>query len=215
MRAYAKIKFDRALTDQHVISLGGYEVWAGGKKYGFDFTYSERSQDLQHPEIVEFSLRDEDDKAFPEAISLKEHLSEIEKVEDFYVYIGEDTDPGINCLELLNFVIEVAGTGEMPPHRDTEYIHHEVYQSASDWIIQYQFTDKLLKQVNDLWKSNQPDAHPTNTYRVCVTKYGYVDINAVNSEAALKSAEKLSDSAFDWGEAGDATVVETFCNKNF
>ncbi len=214
MRAYARIKFDHPVTEQHYISLGGYEVIAGGKNYQFDFTSSERCIDSEHPEIVEFYLRDEDNNAFPEVAELKNHLSEISKIEDFYVYTGEENDLEINCVEIQDFVIEVAGYGNMPPHNDTEYIYHKVYETCDDWTIQYHFTNALLKQINTLWKPEESNVQKTTTYRVCVTKYGYADIDATNNDDALKAAEKLPDSAFDWGEAGDAVVVETFCNGN-
>lgn len=48
-------------------------------------------------------------------------------------------------------------------------------------------------------------------YRVCVTKYGYADIEADSADEALEIANnELTDRNFDWSEFDDAEIMEEF-----
>lgn len=47
-------------------------------------------------------------------------------------------------------------------------------------------------------------------YRICVTKYGYIDVEAKNADEALDIARNKNDSSFDWSEFGDEEVVEEY-----
>ena len=52
------------------------------------------------------------------------------------------------------------------------------------------------------------------TYRVCVIKYGYANIEADNADEALEIASNEDDSRFDWSEFGEAEIMEEFENEN-
>ena len=49
-------------------------------------------------------------------------------------------------------------------------------------------------------------------YRVCVIKYGYIDIEADNADEALEVANDADDKDFDWSEFDEAEIVEEFSN---
>ena len=45
-------------------------------------------------------------------------------------------------------------------------------------------------------------------YRVCVTKYGYADIEAENEGKAMEMINDMQDKDFDWSDFDDGQVVE-------
>ena len=48
-------------------------------------------------------------------------------------------------------------------------------------------------------------------YRVCVTKYGYANIEADSADEAIVIAEnKMVDYEFDWSDLGEAEIMEEF-----
>lgn len=48
-------------------------------------------------------------------------------------------------------------------------------------------------------------------YKICVTKYGYADIEANSADEAIKIAENdMSDKDFDWSEFDEAEIMEEF-----
>lgn len=157
MRAYLRIQFDRPITEEHIITPGGYEVVAGGRSYQFDFCSTNWGVDPKAPDTATFYLREEDTESFPEIQELKQHLSEIIRIEECYVHTGEAEDPGILPVKLLDFVIETASSGKLPVCKDTEEIHHERFSIRKGWIMQYRFTKKLLDQVNEQWKKEREE----------------------------------------------------------
>jgi len=46
------------------------------------------------------------------------------------------------------------------------------------------------------------------SYFMCVTKYGFATIEAETEEEAIEICESMSDHEFDWGDLGDAKVIE-------
>lgn len=48
------------------------------------------------------------------------------------------------------------------------------------------------------------------TYRVCVIKYGYTNIEADNADEALEIASNEDDRNFDWSDFGEAEIIEEF-----
>lgn len=48
------------------------------------------------------------------------------------------------------------------------------------------------------------------TYRVCVIKYGYANIEAKNADEALEIARNEDDSSFDWSEFGEEEIMEEY-----
>lgn len=46
------------------------------------------------------------------------------------------------------------------------------------------------------------------TYRVMVTRYGFIDIDADSESEACQIADDADDSDFQWGSWGDPEVVE-------
>ena len=49
-------------------------------------------------------------------------------------------------------------------------------------------------------------------YRVCVTKYGYADIEADNIDEAVEIIDDMEDKDFDWSEFDEPEIVEEFEN---
>lgn len=47
-------------------------------------------------------------------------------------------------------------------------------------------------------------------YRICVTKYGFADIEADSADEALEIANDMIDGEFDWSEFDEAEIVEEF-----
>jgi hypothetical protein len=47
-------------------------------------------------------------------------------------------------------------------------------------------------------------------YRICVTKYGYADVEADNADGALELVKDMDDRDFDWSEFDEAEIVEEF-----
>ena len=48
-------------------------------------------------------------------------------------------------------------------------------------------------------------------YRVCVTKYGYANVEANNADEAIMIAErKMTDVEFDWSDFDEAEIMEEF-----
>ncbi len=49
------------------------------------------------------------------------------------------------------------------------------------------------------------------TYRICVTKYGYANVEANSQDEAIMIAEnKMTDGEFDWSDFDDAEIMEEF-----
>lgn len=48
-------------------------------------------------------------------------------------------------------------------------------------------------------------------YRICVTKFGYADIEADSADEAIMIAENdMTDKDFDWSEFDEAEIIEEF-----
>lgn len=151
MRVYFKIKMDRSCDpNKHYISPGGYEVRLGnGTCYQFDFNESFGGRSEEDDSILEFELRDEDIASFPNISELKEHLSEIVAMTEFFIYTGEHNDSEINPVKLISFELwNTFGSLNVPP-QDTEYITcHTANGEKTDYTIVYCFTQKLLDTVS-------------------------------------------------------------------
>lgn len=52
------------------------------------------------------------------------------------------------------------------------------------------------------------------TYRICVTKYGYINIEAKSADDALEIARNEDDSSFDWSEFGEEEIMEEYEDYN-
>lgn len=105
MRMYISLLMDRPIDkEKHYISPGGYEFNFNGKNIPFDFCTSAGSV-CKNPRMIEFELSDLDLDSFPEAKKLltKSNLKNVRKIEEFYVYTGEDKEPEIN-LERINYI---------------------------------------------------------------------------------------------------------------
>jgi hypothetical protein len=105
---YAKIKFDREIdTDKHYISPGGYEMTFVNNLGGnpttvcFDFTTYIGNVDKKEPTILHCEMEDLDVDVFHESLFIEHFLGTISEIKEFYVYTGEDDEPEINPVELL------------------------------------------------------------------------------------------------------------------
>lgn len=150
MRAYLSLKMDRPIDlDAHYISPGGYHVIAGEKEYGFDFNLSFGNIDDDDPTVIHFELRDADTDTFPEIGEMRKHLHEVNKFDECYVYTGEQGEPEIHPVKILEFIIEDSGEGkrECPP--DSEFVTCNMVTDDDGYIITYTFTEKLLGTVED------------------------------------------------------------------
>ena len=47
-------------------------------------------------------------------------------------------------------------------------------------------------------------------YRICVTKFGYANVEADSADEALELVEDMTDKDFDWSEFGEAEIMEEF-----
>ena len=47
-------------------------------------------------------------------------------------------------------------------------------------------------------------------YRICVTKFGYANVEADSADEALELVEDMTDKDFDWSEFGESEIVEEF-----
>lgn len=115
-RMYSKIKFNRPINrDTDCVSPGGYEFVMNGKTVAFDFEDFEGSISKDDPTVLEVMQKNPDYDTFPDLNSVTvEDLENVEKIEEFYVYTGEDDEPGsdlapVSLLELWFWVIPQVG----------------------------------------------------------------------------------------------------------
>ena len=48
-------------------------------------------------------------------------------------------------------------------------------------------------------------------YRICVTKFGFADVEANSADEAIMIAENdMTDKDFDWSEFDEAEIIEEF-----
>lgn len=106
MRMYFDLLMDRPITEEHYISPGGFDFVFNGKSVQFDFTEHRGGRDTSMPRVYSCELRDLDTDCFPEAEILYEegYLDHIERIEEFYLYVGEDDEPEINLERIENIV---------------------------------------------------------------------------------------------------------------
>lgn len=62
-----------------------------------------------------------------------------------------------------------------------------------------------LEEYSDLMGVTLPEIQ---TRRVCVTRYGYVNIPSFSDEDAENQAEQLDEHSFDWTDLGEPEVVD-------
>ena len=62
-----------------------------------------------------------------------------------------------------------------------------------------------LEEYSDLMGVTLPEVQ---TRRVCVTRYGYVDIPSFSDKDAETQAEQLNEHSFDWTDFGEANVID-------
>jgi len=105
MRMYFDALMDRPVTKEHYISPGIFEFNFNGKSVRFDFSEVHGGKDMisKDPRAVTFELRDLDTVSFPEADILynEKYLKNIDEIEEFSVYTGEENEPEINLEKIL------------------------------------------------------------------------------------------------------------------
>ena len=97
-------------TGIHYISIGGFELrFSNGIAIAFDFNSSVANV-LKDHSYIRFECDEPDFDSFPEAELLEWMLdhSEVEKIEEFYVYTGEEYEEVINPkrIESMSFAFD-------------------------------------------------------------------------------------------------------------
>ena len=112
MTMYVTLQMDREIDpNRHYISIGGFEFcFKKGIKIGFDFN-SSIANVQKNPTTIKFECDDLDCDSFPEAALLGMLLSdsEVDRIEEFYVYTGEREEPEINPEKILSLSFCVDG----------------------------------------------------------------------------------------------------------
>ena len=105
MTMYATLQMDREIDpNRHYIGIGGFEFcFRNGVNIGFDFN-SSIANVQKNPTTIKFECDDLDCDSFPEAALLGMLLSdsEVDRIEEFYVYTGEREEPEINPEKILS-----------------------------------------------------------------------------------------------------------------
>lgn len=119
MEMYISLLMDRPIDEnRHYISPGGFAFNFGGKVIEFDFTTSSRSY-CKNPRMIEFVMSDLDITAFPEAKKLlsKTNLKDIRKIDECFVYTGENEEPSIYLERINNIKFSLDGEIYPVPER--------------------------------------------------------------------------------------------------
>ena len=103
MKMEATIRFDRNIEPaQHYISPGGYEMtFSNGKTVEFDFMDFEGAISVEDPTVMLFEVGYLDTDCFPDAEFLETFTGSITEISEFFVYTGEDNEPEIYPVELI------------------------------------------------------------------------------------------------------------------
>lgn len=112
MTMYATLQMDREIDpNRHYISIGGFEFcFRNGVNIGFDFN-SSIANVQRDSTAIKFECDDLDCDSFPEAALLGMLLSdsEVDCIEEFYVYTGEKEESEINPEKILSLSFCVDG----------------------------------------------------------------------------------------------------------
>ena len=133
----ATIKFDRPITPEHFISVGGFSVRIKGfeEPIVFDFESQEAGKAFEDDSVWEVWLRGLDfeyiessndfDLASEEDYYtlLSNHLNEISSFHEFYVYTGEYGDAEIIPLAVTELSIDFDGNLR---NFDQEFLEHKI-----------------------------------------------------------------------------------------
>jgi hypothetical protein len=134
-------------SDKISLSIGGYEVIAGGKNYQFDFSRSYGFINEKEPDVITFQLRDEAIDEFPEIAELKEHLHEITAMTECYVHIEPEDDP-IEVKEILGFRFSLYEDKKRESYPEsTESVICTYYEGETDCTIDFDLTKKVLQEI--------------------------------------------------------------------
>lgn len=104
MRMEVTIKFDRDIKpEKHYISPGGYEMtFSNGKTVQFDFMDYVGSICADDSTRLTCEMCTLDTGCFPDAKFLETFTGSITEIKEFFVYTGEDNEPEINPVELVD-----------------------------------------------------------------------------------------------------------------
>lgn len=112
MTMYATLQMDREIDpNRHYIGIDGFEFrFRNGVNIGFDFN-SSIANVQRDPTAIKFECDDLDCDSFPEAALLGMMLadSEVEYIDEFFVYTGEEEEPEINPEKILSLSFCVEG----------------------------------------------------------------------------------------------------------
>jgi len=112
MTMFVTLQMDREIDpNRHYIGIGGFEFrFRNGVNIGFDFN-SSIANVQKNPTTIKFECDDLDCDSFPEAALLGMLLSdsEVDSIEEFYVYTGEKEESEINPERILALSFDVDG----------------------------------------------------------------------------------------------------------
>ena len=144
-RMYAGIRFDREIdAEKHYIIPGGYEMTFAGKAVQFDFEDYSGTIDKVDKTVLHTEQENLDISAFPEAASITpEDIKNLEKINEFFVYTGEDGDPEINPVELEFLSFEFVENGTVT------YI-----------ICKGEKAEMVIRELSESWKQKENTVRP-------------------------------------------------------
>ena len=96
------IRFNRELTEHDYVIPGGYTMVFSGRSISFDFSESSREIDPKDSTILHCEMNCPDFYAFEDFRSVTaKDLRNVSRIEDCYVYIGEECVPELSVSEIL------------------------------------------------------------------------------------------------------------------
>lgn len=99
------IKFDRPIDkEKHYISPGGYIFKSSGKTYHFDFLTYEGTIDEKDPTVLHTDVYHLDEDYSNKLDDFDS--AELEEIEEFFIYTGEENDPEIKPVSVISLIIE-------------------------------------------------------------------------------------------------------------
>ena len=148
MKAYISFKMSKPIDkDLHYLSPGGYEVTTkDGKSYQFDFNECYGYIDKNDKSIVEFELRNEDYDTFPDIEEMLNHIHEIEKFDECYLYIEDNLkdDEKLKLLKILEFRLVDYSEDAKDLPKSSEYVIISRVKINGCYMTTYAFTEKLI-----------------------------------------------------------------------
>lgn len=110
-RLNAGIRFNRNIdADKDYVSPGGFNFTMGGKEIEFDFAETWSCIDKNRKNVIAIGCKNPDYEEYPDLESItKEMLSNVTKINEFFVYTGESDETELRPVELTYCYFEIIG----------------------------------------------------------------------------------------------------------